>query len=98
MAQIRGLQRWNEKYRQEIEGFKNGFQGGCWCCECVAEKNVELVAEIDAIRKRHIVTFPRIHGGFDVYDMSPAMKEGVLMDKLVEMGWTPPSGSGLLNP
>ena len=54
------------------------------------EKVVELEDELLAIRKKHIVTFPRIHGGFDVYDMSSAQKESVLRDKLTEMGWMPP--------
>ena len=49
MAQIRGLQRWNAKYRQEIEAFKNGFQGGCLTCETVAERNVELEAALKSI-------------------------------------------------
>ena len=49
MAQIKGLQRWNAKYRAEIEEFKNGFQGGCWCCESVAEKNLALAAALKSI-------------------------------------------------
>jgi hypothetical protein len=56
----------------------------------IADQIIKLEEELIAIRKNHIVTFPRIHGGFDVYDMSPAMKEGVLKNKLCELGWTPP--------
>ena len=26
---------------------KNGFQGGCWCCETVGMKNVELHAKLE---------------------------------------------------
>ena len=51
----------------------------------------ELQSELQAIRKNHFVTFPRVHGGLDVYDLSPAMKEGVLKNKLIELGWTPPN-------
>jgi len=54
------------------------------------EENQRLNDELEAIRKNHIATFPRIHSGFDVYDMSPAQKEGVIRDKLIEMGWIPP--------
>lgn len=37
------------------------------------------------------VEFPRFDGGKVVYDLLPAMKEGVIRDKLIAMGWTPPS-------
>ena len=56
----------------------------------LTEENQRLNDELEAIRKNHIATFPRIHSGFDVYDMSPAQKEGVIRDKLIEMGWIPP--------
>ena len=28
---------------------KNGFQGGCWCCETVAMTNVELKAKLERV-------------------------------------------------
>ena len=28
---------------------KNGFQGGCWCCETVGMKNVELHAKLERV-------------------------------------------------
>jgi hypothetical protein len=37
------------------------------------------------------VEFPRFDGGKVVYDLSPAMKEGVIRDKLIAMGWKPPT-------
>ena len=31
----------------------NGFQGGCWCCESVATKNIELNAALERSDFRH---------------------------------------------
>lgn len=29
-----------------LEKYRNGYQGACWCCESVGEKNVELKAKL----------------------------------------------------
>ena len=34
-----------EKVEEELERYHNGFKGGCYACETVAEKNIELKAE-----------------------------------------------------
>ena len=43
----------------------------------------ELQRELKAIRANQTVTVE--------YDLSPAMTESALRDKLIELGWTPPN-------
>ena len=36
---------------EELDRFKNGYQGGCYACEIVGEKNVALEAENQRLRE-----------------------------------------------
>lgn len=47
---------------------KDGFQGGCWCCESVAMKNTELQEKLDRGRK----LLPRWREGD--FDLAPYVK------------------------
>lgn len=52
-------------------------------CEDLAVKRYQKAeAQLDAIRKGHTKTVE--------YDLSPAMVESALRNKLIELGWTPP--------
>jgi len=49
-----------------------------------------LQAELMALQKNHVIAFPdRV--GTVLYDLSPAMKESAIRDKLIELGWIPPA-------
>jgi hypothetical protein len=57
----------------------------------LAEKLIEqgdriekLEAELKALRSGQTVAVE--------YNLSPAMKEGAIRNKLIELGWTPPEG------
>ena len=41
----------NKALSEELDKFKNGYQGGCYACEIVGEKNVALEAENKALRE-----------------------------------------------
>jgi hypothetical protein len=48
----------------------------------------EALRQLQAIRAGQTVSFPRVE-----FDLSPAMVEGTLRDKLIELGWASPGSS-----
>lgn len=38
-----------EELEELADRVKNGFQGGCWCCEIVGEKNLALQRKYEAL-------------------------------------------------
>ena len=44
-AKVEELQAKLDEQAEALDRYANGFQGGCYCCETVATKNMELQAE-----------------------------------------------------
>ena len=40
-----------DEQAEALDRYANGFQGGCYCCETVATKNMELQEQVDAAHK-----------------------------------------------
>ncbi len=66
---------------------------------CDKDIVTKLSAAITALRETlSVIEQEEYHTKSIRYDLSPAMVEGVIRDKLIEMGWTPPSQTTQMTP
>ena len=71
-----------ERLRELEDRVKNGFQGGCWCCEMVAMKNIELKALLDEIKAEIVVWYKYDYSNLQATEF---MDAGQCADRIKEI-------------
>lgn len=56
------------KIKEELDRYRNGYKGSCYCCESVSKKNIELKAECKAYETGLIELATQIQKDSNAYD------------------------------
>jgi len=87
-AKSEQLRKERDELRQQIETIKNGFEGGCYLCDLVAEARDEARREVRALQKKIGDTSTMLYDWDGYYNPHSQSGNIVEMAKLVEEAYS----------